>query len=545
MTLKELQNAMKRPAQLYIIACAVFLSVCPEARCGEWRAKFAASQPEAKDRERDDSIADSSDVESVLLRDTGWVAQDAEIETVDGKCDSIEGCAPACPDDDCAFLSDCLSFGDHLKDIPLGSLCPSGAMDETTLSFGGQIRYRYMDEDNRLRPFGPARSTYDLWRWTNYLELKHTDLFRLYVEMIDASIFDEDLPPTFIDENRADILQAYGDVLLFEWGASPVVLRAGRQFLKYGSQRLVSPLAWANTYRNFEGIKLFSHGDAWDIDAFATRPVNGATGNINRPTSRDQADASRTFSGVYATYHGASNHTVDFYWLWLREQEPRVVLADGSRHTIGVRWEGNHAIQDCCGDVSRTWNWDVEGAYQFGHDNDAMGVEQTVKAGFVAGKLSHTWNQVSGTPSIAGVFHWGSGDDDPNSGDIHTVSTLFPLGHAYWGLIDNFAGQNLIDYSLQATVKPTDDLTCVAAIHWFNLANGNDFVYNVGGVALGPGGTGSNLGQELDLLATYKVNEKFSVQAGYFWHWYGDAINNGPLARDDASQFYVMPTFSY
>ncbi len=513
----------------------VLVSHRPEAKCDEVHPNVSVSP--AGEASRAD--------EFLLFRDTGWVSQVTATAPAEVGCDSVDGCAPECEADDCGLLSDCLALGDYLKDIPLDCLCPLCGEDETTLSFGGQIRYRYMDEDNRLRPFGPARSTYDLWRWTNYLELKDSDLYRLYVEMIDASIFNEDLPPTFIDENRADILQAYGDVLLFEWDGAPVVLRAGRQFLKYGSQRLVSPLAWANTYRNFEGVTVFTRGDVWDIDAFTTRPVNGATGNINRPTSRDQADASRTFSGVYATYHGVENNTVDFYWLWLREQEPRILLADGSRHTVGMRWEGSCPIKDACGDVLRTWNWDVEGAYQFGHDNDALGVEQTVKAGFVAGKLSHTWNQRCGAPSIAGVFHWGSGDDDPNSGDIHTVSTLFPLGHAYWGLIDNFAGQNLIDYSLQATVKPTTDVTCVAAMHWFNLDEGNDFVYNVGGVALGPGGTGSNLGQELDLVATYTVNNSLSIQLGYFWFWYGNAINNGPLARSDASQFYIMPTFNY
>jgi hypothetical protein len=50
------------------------------------------------------------------------------------------------------------------------------------------------------------------------------------------------------------------------------------------------------------------------------------------------------------------------------------------------------------------------------------------------------------------VLKYGSGDDDPTDGDNNTVSTLYPLGHAYWGIIDNLNGQNLLDYSLQGSL---------------------------------------------------------------------------------------------
>jgi hypothetical protein len=366
--------------------------------------------------------------------------------------------------------------------------------------------------------------------------------------MIDASIFGENLPKTAIDENRMDILRAYVDLKLTERDGKPVTMRIGRQYLKYGSQHLISPLPWANTYRNWEGVKIHSPGDVWDVDGFITRPVNWAT-TLNaagmRPTSRDEADYSQTFSGVWGTYHGIENNLVDLYWMWRREQEPVANRMDGSRHTVGIRWEGSHAINDCCCDPIRTWGWDVEGAYQFGHDNDLAGVEQNVSAGFLSAILSHTWNQATWTPALQGSFWWGSGDNDPTNGDITTVDTTFPFGHYYWGLIDNFNGQNLIDYSIQGTVKPTEKLRLLSALHWFNQAQGGDRIYNVAGVALGPGGTGDNLGQEVDLVATYAVHENLSVECGYFWFWYGSAVTNGPLLRGDARQFYVMSTLTY
>ena len=63
-----------------------------------------------------------------------------------------------------------------------------------TISFGGELRHRHMNEIDRLRPGGPGKSTYDLWRWRNYVDVSNNSWFRVYVEMLDASIFNEDLP---------------------------------------------------------------------------------------------------------------------------------------------------------------------------------------------------------------------------------------------------------------------------------------------------------------------------------------------------------------
>ena len=55
----------------------------------------------------------------------------------------------------------------------------------------------------------------------------------------------------------------------------------------------------------------------------------------------------------------------------------------------------------------------------------------------------------------------------------------------------------------------------------------------------------SNIGQELDLLATVPLTKNFNVQAGYFWFFYGDAINGGAAARPDARQFYLQTTWQF
>ncbi len=74
------------------------------------------------------------------------------------------------------------------------------------------------------------------------------------------------------------------------------------------------------------------------------------------------------------------------------------------------------------------------------------------------------------------LYYWGSGDRNRDDEEDNTFSVLFPLGHAYWGLIDNLAGQNLNDYSLQLALKPAKKLTLLTAMHWFELDRHSDML---------------------------------------------------------------------
>lgn len=414
-------------------------------------------------------------------------------------------------------------------------------------SVGAQLRHRYMDESNRLRPGGPADSSYNLWRFTPHLRVKYNDIFEGYAEAIDASAFGYDAPlfPLGIDQNRADLLQAYVDLKIADVeGGGSVKYRYGRQLLKYGSQHLLSPLAWSNTFRNFEGHKVMYSGSEWDIDGFHMNSVNPAAGGTFRPTSFDHADQSRTISGVYSTYKGIKDHTLDMYWLWFQEDQRAVNRMGGDRHTIGARLAGGQAIKEC-DKVVGTWKWDLEGAWQFGKDDFLTGVNQDVSAGFLSLLAGYTFNDVTWSPTVNGIFYWGSGDSNPADGEINTFYSLYPLGHAYWGIIDNFSGQNLLDFGISTSVKPTEKLTVLAAWHAFRAAETADNLYNIAGApfAMAPGER--DLGSEVDLVGTYAYSKNVNVQLGYSWFFYGDAVNNSAFARPDASQLYVQTTLTF
>ena len=188
---------------------------------------------------------------------------------------------------------------------------------------------------------------------------------------------------------------------------------------------------------------------------------------------------------------------------------------------------------------------DTEGAYQFGTDN-----KEKVQAGFFTTKMGTTFSQVTWTPQLSFIYYWGSGDTKKGDGKNSTYDVLVPLNHAYWGIIDNLSGQNLNDYALQATIKPHAKLTSLAAFHWFNQVTASDNVYNVAGAPGGGLNTGTNLGQELDLITTFAYNPNFDVQVGYSWFWYGSHFSgaNASLAGkplQDATQLYVQTSLRY
>ena len=435
-------------------------------------------------------------------------------------------------------------LGESLKDIPLDDFEFLGFLPlSTRLSTGGELRFRLMDESNRLRPGGPARGDYQLWRWRHYVDLKVGDAFRVYAEMIDASMDNNPLPVTGIDVNRWDLQNIFFDLRLAEFDERPIWFRYGRQELSYGSQRLVSPLDWANTRRNFEGFKLFTKGSDWDFDLWFTRPVNTATpgdGPVSVFGSHfDSPNMNHTFSGAWFTYKAVKEQTIDLYWLWDRNTKFMAQnFTGGNRHTLAGRWLRNFPILECEKPV-RTWHGEVEGGYQFGDD-----FGKNVNAGFVVAGIGHTLNKLPWEPSLWIYEDYASGSNNLNGGTSNTFTQQYGLVHAYLGQIDNIARQNINDINAKFTVKPLKPLVFQAQYHWFDLANTSDVLYTITGQPFGQPHRGRHVGEELDLVATYTFNPNFNVQLGYFWFWNGPFIqNNQP--RGTAEQLYLQTTFSY
>ena len=426
-------------------------------------------------------------------------------------------------------------LGERLKQIPtdVGGY-------PVQVSTGGEIRYRYLSEENRLRPGPPGDNDMQQWRWRHYVDMKG-DTLRLYGELLHADTFDSELPLQPIDRNVWEIQNLFVDWAFAEGDLGRHTLRVGRQELLYGRQRLVSPLEWGNTRRNFEGVKYLCQGDDARFEAFLTHPVNPATGfgsSSDLANSLDRADRHVWFGGTHYSHTGWKDTVLDLYWFVLDTNHLARFHPDMQRHTVGSHWAHLRPLTDAAGQAIRTWDFDVEAGFQGGTE-----FQKDVLAGFATAVVGHTWNQAPWSPRFSGLFYYGSGTVD-RLGSNNTMYVMFPLGHAYWGLSDNLSGQNLYDFCLQADVKPTRKTALTSAFHWFQLASSQDTAYTVGGLPIGRPGHGTDVGNSLDIYGYYAFNPNFDIQVGQSWFWYGSYIEE-TTPRGDGQQFYIMTSLRY
>jgi hypothetical protein len=433
-----------------------------------------------------------------------------------------------------------LDAPDYVSCDPLDALKRICLTPCTTLDLGGEYRLRFHDEQN----LGSSRldgldNDFLLERTRLYGDVRHNGWLRGYVEFIDATSSFEELPPRTIEENRADFINLFGEAKLYEDCGGSLSARAGRQELLYGSQRLISPLDWGNTRRTFDGAKLFWKSKSWDLDGFWTRPVSFSQ-HVSNDHNLDNPDQSQQFYGIFATWHEVKDHTWDFYYLGLEEDDLRAnpALATGAHlgrfdaHTFGARYQGR----------CRDWLWEVEGAYQFGEFRD---LDQS--AGFYTIGGGYEFKCLPWQPVFWVYFDWASGDSDPSDGERGTFNQLFPLVHRYLGYMDLVARQNIEDWNFLLTAKPCEKVTLLAWWHIFHLEESRDALYNAPGAAIRSdptGDSGSDVGQELDFTVQVQLRMHADVLFGYSHFFAGDFVaDTGP--GDDADFFFTQFSFKF
>jgi Alginate export len=424
---------------------------------------------------------------------------------------------------------------------------------------GGQVRGRfehksYFAVPNEaavdFRQTGDSGNTYGLLRARVHLGYTPSGWFRAYAEVQDSTALNDDRKPS-PDEDHFLMRQAWiglGDAKDF-----PLVLKAGRQEMIYGDQRLIGIADWLNFGRTFDAAKLrFENSDFW-VDAFVSQPVLPDRHEFDRSNDNDR------FSGIY----GSTRTLVPFqesqlYFLARNTDEtPADELADKpvqyapasprDIYTIGGRVK---SLPLALGG----WDYEAEGAYQFGRfkvSNTSASLDQDAYALHAAG--GYTWVKTAYKPRVGLEYNYGSGDSG-KAGGHGTFDNLFPSNHGLYGLMDFFSLQNMQELRLAASFKPTEKLTVRLDGYAFWLADTHDYFYQGNGGGRKTGGYGINpgydnfVGSELDLIATYAMTPYASVQGGYGHFFVGDYIKSSLATHGgatDANFFYAQLTFNF
>jgi hypothetical protein len=426
-------------------------------------------------------------------------------------------------------------YADRLKWIPIA--------DGVTFTTGGDLRYRFMHEQNSNNRLSGLVDSYDLYRARVYGDLWVNDWLRVYGEFLYADFTRRSLPALATDADRGDILNLFADVRVLEFGEkdNPVYVRIGRQELLYGSQRLVSPLEWVNTRRTFQGVKVFTRTAKWDFDLFAVQPVIPPQAN-----QFDSVDNNQIFSGAWFTYRPLPGQAIDLYYLNLDNTNPGVAVGQGgvrgayNVNTVGARYAG----------TAKNWLWDGEGMFQFGgYSNQSIVAKSFAAAG------GYHFKECAWEPQFWVGYEYASGDPDPqNSGTRRTFNQIFPFGHYFFGYTDVVGRQNINDVFVQGIAYPAKWLTLVTQFHVFRLDSDRDALYAPSGAVLRrdpTGRAGNDVGNNLDLRANVHLTNHSDVLFGYSRLFAGDYIRNtAPAANPaafsaDPSVFYAQYTYRW
>lgn len=270
-------------------------------------------------------------------------------------------------------------------------------------------------------------------------------------------------------------------------------VRAGRQAIVWGEQRLLGYGLWTIHGRSHDAIRALVEIKNYEADLFwsVQRPSPGSQANNN--------DSGAHLGGArFASTH-LDALSAEIHGLWHLDDENATSLGN-----VGLRLHG---------DPSPALHYSFEGNLQFGKQQAL-----THRAWALAGWGSYI-HRFSG--ELALRFKLGATAASGNKGDgkSREFFNFYPANHRNYGIMDIIGWRNMMDYEAQAQIELADHFNVGAAYHYLALVSKQGAWRAAGGDVLAPdapnNNLGSSLGSELDFLANYKPLKALHLQLGY------------------------------
>jgi hypothetical protein len=361
---------------------------------------------------------------------------------------------------------------------------PLGPDDDVWIGTGGELRARVESFANNL--WGNTLAPDDAYLWlraTPYVDL-HAGPLRAFVQPIAAYAVGVAPAASPIDQTRGDLLQGF-----VEATAGPVTLRAGRQMLSLGTERLVGTRYGPNVPLAFDGARADIRYGRATLSLVAARPAQARAGSFD-----DRSLPTRALWGAYAALPG-----LDLYYLGYRNRTATFGGVDGRelRHSLGLRGHG----------VAGDWRWNVEGVVQFGHF-----AGQRIRAWTLGSEVSRGFPHAPLAPRATLRFNVISGDEHAGDGTLGTFNALFPKGK-YFGELSPIGPTNIVNVHPSVTLALRDDLSLgVAGMAYWRYSRG-DGIYDIPGNPIrGPGGSQARfIGKEIEAALSWQASRELEL----------------------------------
>lgn len=369
----------------------------------------------------------------------------------------------------------------------------------------------------------------DSWllnRFRISLTLKPADWITLYAQGQDSREFFSDRPniPGALGAEGDDPFDLHQGWVELGNDRTAFSLKAGRQILSYGDQRLIGAFEWNNFARTFDAVKLrWNGGDGLWVDAFVSSVV------VPDRNAFNESDADSLFSGLYAHLPKTGPQDTELYAFWLSDNN-----RDDDFLTLGTHLKSTPGALGA---------WDYEG--ELAWQNGTAGGKD-LNAFAVYGEGGYTMD-CPWKPRIGLEYSFGSGDSDAADGDQGAFQNLYPTNHPHYGYMDAFSWSNMHDAVLHLSARPAAKLTAGLDTHAFWIAETADTWRRANArstVRPANNKAGSYAGMEIDALLTYAVNSHVTLTAGYSHFFAGEYLSDtGPA--DDADFVYLMTGFKF
>ena len=380
--------------------------------------------------------------------------------------------------------------------------------------------------------------------------------------------FNATAPGAGLSENDGPMQLQLAYVTIGNAKKYPVTAKVGRQELTYGEQRLVGSAFWLNTPRTFDAVKVRYQNAFWGVDVFAARVVYNRRDHFNQSNSQD------TLSGAYFDFPGLSKTSVVEAYLFARNVGRGIVTDDWSQvpapfrmtapqdiYTLGFRTKSKPGAHG-------PWDYGVEAMAQFGN-RTAVFPGTAAAAALTAPRLKqdawafvlqggYTWKDRPLKPRLALLVSAVSGDRNSADQDSGTFQNLLPSNHGLYGAMDLSSLQNIEDFRLSLSLKPSAATSLAFDLHQQFLETTHDYWYNPAsvprntpGAAVGSGrGFGlnpdysPNLGQEIDIVFGWTATRGLLLETGAGHFFRGDYIRQSfhAVGSKDANYVYLQAT---
>ena len=428
--------------------------------------------------------------------------------------------------EDWSFLRDKTQrtdFFDPAKYVPLDT------NGNWYLSFGAEARLKYELYSEPVFNQKPADDNgFLLQRYLMHADIHATPYFRVFGQLQSSLEDFRNGGPRPTDRDNLDLHQAFFDASIPLNGGDAVTLRAGRQEMAYGSQRLISVRESPNNRLAFDAVRVLTRFGEWRADAWVGQPMEIDTGIFD-----DQRSEETPFWGGYITgpLPFIPGLKADFYYLGISRKNAHFSrgTADELRHSLGTRLFGKHNALD--------WNFEFVGQFgSFGDDG--------ILAWTAASDTGWTFAETPATPRAFLRADIASGDH--GGSNLGTFNPLFPRG-SYFNEASLIGPQNLMDLQPGVEFALTKSVKLTTSCDFVWRESLNDGVYGVAlNLQVPPSASRDRyVGTFPSASLAWQTSRHLSLTLNYVAYLFGDFVKESLPNQSNGNYVSAVATFRF